>query len=409
LDLTCENAEKEVQHIDLALRILEKAIPNISLPNPLPDDDEAIEAAYVPLSTSTYPWILPFDLKLTELRHYLSRLKIRLLDIWPLVGTVTNEQKAAETLGFHSLSTAGNSINDWNLISAVGLPTTTDVWQMYGLSAGNVSLIDPASAERLQNQPVSDVLKRVSVLLDRTNLTLDEFERVIATVFVKGTGSLSIDGRSQCKTSQMMLNSGSQSLETVLARQHQFVRLYKRIGNWNIETLDAVIQLVGGSLTPSGSGSTTRTPLLEIAGIKTLSEQYHLAIDQILEVAQPPYNVSNLLRSLNLTRMQFALLKKLTGFDETATPFNFSLFKKLLEITEALASIHLTIETLAEAVLTTADLLSVNYASENLISNEVIDDFKNELRAGIKQANEKIDKENEVNQLYEFVRYYYAV
>ncbi|MGB7816857.1 MAG: neuraminidase-like domain-containing protein [Methylotenera sp.] len=387
LELTCENAEKEVQHIDLALRILEKTIPNISLPSQLPADDEAIEAAYVPLSTTAYPWALPFDLKLTELRHYLAKLNINLLDIWRLVGSVTNEQKAAEILGLHSLSTAANPINDWNLISAVGLPANTDIWQRYGLSAGNVSLIDPASAEKLQNQPVSDVLKRVSVLLDRTGLTLDEFERVIATGFVKGTGNLIIDDRDKCKTSQMRLNTGSQSIDSVLGRLQQFVRLYKRIGVWSIETLDALIQLVGGGLLPT-TGSNARTPLLEIAEFKAFADTFLLPIDSLVDAIKTPANQDVLLPHLNLTKAQFELLKILP--QPTGSVSAFTTLKRVCELANQMAEVELPIELIAKSILDDDALTTAGYTTEASKSVQAITDFKAELKLATQQAT-KLD------------------
>ena len=100
LPLGCEQADSEVLHIDLAIKIMEvAAIGGYHSSN----SDVAIAALYKHLTNQPYPWFLPFDKQFAKRTAYLSKLGIDARRLDELTQQQFNaNQIAAHTLG-HSL------------------------------------------------------------------------------------------------------------------------------------------------------------------------------------------------------------------------------------------------------------------------------------------------------------------
>ena len=86
IELTCENTNTALPHIDLVNEILEQAIaPSNAFPFQTGSDSDALGAnpehintqAYNTLSNAVYPWLLPFNLFAAEARAYLAHLGVR--------------------------------------------------------------------------------------------------------------------------------------------------------------------------------------------------------------------------------------------------------------------------------------------------------------------------------------------
>ncbi|MBY0485083.1 Tc toxin subunit A [Nitrosomonas sp.] len=208
LQLSCENSEKEIKHIEIVLEMLDKAVGD----NP-----------YQLTASSIFPWCLPFELPYAKVNAYLAKLGRTRLELLMLrrvtddlaVEKLADEKKAAETLGLSmtkTITTANSIISQWNLItqtygtsSVLRSNDLNHLWKIYGFSpnAGLVTLNDPVSGDKLENKPVQEVLQRVSVLMHRTGLGLDDLEKVLATEFVRGSLRFEIKNRQKCKTSEM--------------------------------------------------------------------------------------------------------------------------------------------------------------------------------------------------------------
>ena len=171
------------------------------------------------------------------------------------------------------------AIQDQQLTLLTQASQGTALWKLYGFvpnAQGNVSIVDPASNEALSNQPIAQVIRRVSVLLDRTGLGLDAFEELIQQPYV---GNLSIDNRAQCKTSDMQLNIGNQVLEGCLDRLHRMVRLQRHL-NWSFTDINH-------ALTLPPQGTSLSDIIIQIAQIRSLADTYHLPLTCYVDYRSP--------------------------------------------------------------------------------------------------------------------------
>ncbi len=386
LKLSCENAEQEIQHIDIVLEILEKAA--------------GVNPYQQQLLAAIYPWQFPFDLHRTEIKANLEKLNISLSE-WMLLESPDpsgDKLLAAEILdlSFPQTNNPNNFISEWQLITTKR--SSSELWNAFGLypdSNNHVNLIDPASSEKLINLPIQDVLLRISVLLDRTNLDLDSFEEMIATKFI---GALSISNRNQCKTSAMRLNISNYTLEDCLDRIHRFVRLHNKLSDWSFNELDHAISACQFSETSTSTSGNREALLIKLATIKRLSDQYGLPIDILVKV---PDSIPELCRLMGITQQQLTLLKTITGLDLTSTPFKWDAFEKFCNANTRFAETGLTIEQVGEALLTRAQLTSLNYSfNESFKSDEAITDFLEQVQTHINTVavlNSTIDLKTQVS------------
>jgi hypothetical protein len=359
LPLSCEYAEKEIPHIDIAIRILEKVIvPKAVVPV---IDEEPIKEAYYETARTIYPWSLPFDMDRAQIKANLTKLNIKRNDLLFLKSTDISKDKllAVEMLdlSFPQTNNPNNFMSEWQLLTQENR-TGAELWRTYGLypdGGDYVNLIDPASSEKLINKPIQDVLLRISVLLDRTGLELDVFEEMIATTFI---GQLSISNRSQCKTSLMRLNIAPLTLEDCLNRIHRFVRLHKKLSDWSFKELDLAIATCQFSETSATTPFNREDLLIKLATIKRLSNQYSLPIDLLVTV---PESIPKLCHLMGITTGQLPLLKAITGIDINSSPFKWDDFEKFCIANKRITETGLTIEQVAETLLTRDQLKDLRY------------------------------------------------
>jgi len=386
LKLSCENAEAEIQHIDITLGILEKAAGENAYQQQMPD--------------TIYPWQFPFELSRAEIKANLTKLNISRIDLRFLKSTDPSKDKllAAEILDLSFTQTnIPNFISEWQLLTE--RRGGEKLWSAYGFyPVGNddhISLIDPASSEKLIDLPIKDVLVRISVLLDRTGLDLNEFEEMIATAFI---GQLSIVKRNQCKTSIMRLNIAPQQIEDCLDRIHRFVRLHHKVSDWSFKELDLAISACQFSDTSAITTGNREELLIKLATIKRLSDQYTLPINLLIKV---PDSIPGLCQILGLTPQQLSLLTAITGLNLNSFPFSWEAFEKFCTAVKRITEIGLNIEQVAETLLTRAQLKNFSCPlNEAYKSDEAITDFLEKLREHISSvvvADLNIDLKTQVS------------
>lgn len=399
LPLSCMNAEKEIQHIDLVLRILEKAIVDnknitIVIPN---NDEQPISEAYIEIAKEVFPWQLPFELSKIETNAYLAKLAVTRLDLLLSVPSVDENKIAAEILNLSFIqSSSRNSISEWDLLTGKNNITT---WNIYGLfpdANHRVTIIDPASGKKLDNVKVDDAIKRVSILLETTGLNLDEFEEMIATRFV---GRLLMTNRQQCKTSLMYLEIAAKDIEATLNRIHRFVRLKNKLTGWSCAELDAAIVSCGGLETNNITIANRETLLVKLALLQRLCNIYGISVGHLIQL---PSSISSAHTILGITASQFALLKAITGFDWTTTPFNWIGFEKLCLAADQITMVGMTIDQAAEILLTRAELVSIVYPLPASIKTDVqLKDFLTKVQTRLRSITDskpEVDKEQQVIQ-----------
>lgn len=389
LELTCEKAQTPIQHIDKVLRILEQnSLPYTGSPSTstLPIEEPIVEAYDQPAS-STFPWILPFELRRSETKAYMQELKVSRLDLILLNPSVNANIVAAETLdaSFDQTSPTG-FVSEWKLLTSKKIKH--DLWFAYGFKifypasvpAGTYiipDVVDPASAEVLKELPVTDVLCRISFLLDRTGLNLDTLEKIIATDFI---GKLNITGREKCKTSEMRLAVPTGQVETVMDKLHRFVRLSRKLTAWSIEELDNVLSAVPVPTTDADWEAT----LVKIAQIKRLSERYNFPIGLLLKL---PITLPEVCAIQGITARDYSILAAITGINLASTPVNWGSVESFFESVQRITEMGLSIEQAAEALLTRAQLGALPIPIAPVKTDAEISSFLKEVQEHLKAIN----------------------
>lgn len=362
LPLSCEKSEKEIKHIEIVLEILEEAVH---------------DSEYQLTAGSIFPWSLPFELPYAEVNAYLAKLGRTRLELLTLIkGDVEAEARAAETLGVSmTQETPNGAISEWELMTQTyagnGLPLPNgdynQLWKIYGFSpnnTGSVTLNDPVSGDKLENKPVQEVLQRVSVLMHRTGLSLDDLEKVLATEFIRGsTGKITISNREKCKISEMRVLIEPVTLyPNCLDRLHRFVRLHAKLPKWSIEQLNRAIIACNGLAelnfprSPNRQSEAIKQTVINLMIVKRLSEQQSLPLEYLLDL---PASENKLSQSMGFTVQQFTMLKKMTGLNLSSPSVNWKALEDFCNIIKSIRESGLSVEQVAAAVLPRNELMAL--------------------------------------------------
>jgi len=191
-------------------------------------------AAYEKLkgAAAVFPWSLPVDLPLDEVRLFLERARSSRRSLLAL--TTPIGQSFQQTSGF-AQEILGLSAAEAQLITL----SQTDIFPNWGMTASQTTIWDAAAGGIVTAVNPLALLKNVSVLLQQSRLGFEEMQAVLATRFVSAsaTNLVSIQPPGSCKPSQMTLVNLTPAH---LDRIHRFVRLQRRLG-WSASDLDQAI------------------------------------------------------------------------------------------------------------------------------------------------------------------------
>ncbi len=260
IELTCQNTNTELPHIDLVNEILEQAVaPNSGFPFQTEEEADALgaspehinEQAYNVLADAVYPWSLPFDLWAAESRRYLPQLGVRrdvLMDRFRREGAAPLPiDVVAEYLGL--------TPRERDIING-GSPQT--VHQMWGLEV--------AEFNRLLNEG------RAAVVLERSGLSYEELVELLDVRFVDPGGAMRIQfAGADCNLATATITGLT---TTSLGRLHRFVRLQRKLG-WPISEL-------GDTLATLGASSLNDDALALLAQVKRLREALGMPLETTL-------------------------------------------------------------------------------------------------------------------------------
>jgi len=357
LQLSCENADTNnpMQHIDIVLEVLEDAAAPTASASATKDEIEQI--AHKNLAKAIFPWSLPFDYGFAQLRAYLGPFDLARTSLQLLRTDTTQEQLAAEGLGLTFAQTASpGAQSEWQLLTEQRAGEA--LWAAYGFDTSTgISLVDPASRVKLENQTIKDVLTRVSVLIDRTGLELEELEQAFKTEFVSGyQAGLTFTNRHQCKTSEMRLSLDGEEGEEVLLkgyldRLHRFTRLRAKLPGWSIPQLNKAIAVCGGL----ENGQITAEVLIKLATLKRLHEDHSIPLEHLFDL---PASTERLRKTLGLSALQFSLLKEITALNLTVHLFTWAALEELCNAAKRIRESGLSVEQVAQAMLTRDQLKS---------------------------------------------------
>jgi hypothetical protein len=266
--------------------------------------------AYVLLkgAGAVFPWSLPVDLPLEEVRLFLERARSsrrRLIEL-----TTPFDRRLRESSPF-ALEVLGLSEAEARLITQSPL----DIYECWGLSSDQTMIRDAAAGGILKDASSLSLLQTVSILLQQSRLGFEEMREVLATRFVEGDAPpLVIVPQSTCKPSEMKIPS---LVIGHLDRIHRFVRLRRRLG-WSVAELDTAVRLATGA-------ALNQTTLLYLADVVRIGEMLDLPIAAVLAwygtTAAAAHNIRELAGALGQTVDELRHAQQLLGVaDVFATP-----------------------------------------------------------------------------------------
>jgi Tc toxin complex TcA C-terminal TcB-binding domain/Neuraminidase-like domain len=206
-----------------------------------------------------FPWTLPFDLPVTEVRAYLDRARTSRLELMETVdpeGRLTSEPVARELIGLSS--------SEADLIRA-NPGSAAERWQQWGLevSGGRTTVRDTSIDKDVTDTPFN-VLGRASILVQQSGLTWPDLLAIVDTDFVRSAGSLKVTPPDECQLSRVRVPVKAGHLDRI----HRFTRIWRALG-WRIDELDVAIRKQS-------------LQLVRLAAVERLRRRLELPVDELL-------------------------------------------------------------------------------------------------------------------------------
>jgi Tc toxin complex TcA C-terminal TcB-binding domain/Neuraminidase-like domain/Concanavalin A-like lectin/glucanases superfamily/Ricin-type beta-trefoil lectin domain-like/Salmonella virulence plasmid 28.1kDa A protein len=260
IDLTCANTNNLVPYLDIITGVLVQKAAAILKINPPPPDpsqpDPLANLTYQALASQTYPFNLPFNLPLEQVRRYLGQLNTDLATIYSTFYT-SNVAIARETLGL--------SLEEYALITTA-TPSAAALSIVYGLPSGS----DPTS-----------LLSNAETFLQQTGLTGQALQDLFTQNLLPAelnTSSLPhalfinqlVNGQQYLQLSSDGATISNLTLPT-LDRLNRFLRLAGKL-NWSYADLDWVLR----SLLVKDIDADA---ILKLAQVKQLQTRLKLPLD----------------------------------------------------------------------------------------------------------------------------------
>jgi hypothetical protein len=257
---------------ELQLRHTRVTITSLAYQSGDPDADAIAEPenhnpeAYLRLKGDgvVFPWSLPVDLPLEEVRLFLDRARCSRRRLIELLSPDDHSLNGSNVFAFEVL---GLNAAEAALISSISTEKTEPaVYDCWGIPAGTTSIFDAALGQTVTRGGPLELLQNASILLQQSRLSFVELQAMLATQFVQGTAPLAIEPNDICQPSKMTI-AGLTAEH--LNRLHRFTRLWRKLG-WTAREVDLAIQALGGDLTPEA--------LLGLAAIHRLKRQLDLPV-----------------------------------------------------------------------------------------------------------------------------------
>jgi Tc toxin complex TcA C-terminal TcB-binding domain/Neuraminidase-like domain/Salmonella virulence plasmid 28.1kDa A protein len=238
--------------------------------------------AYAVLQGAVYPWNLPLNLPLEEVRAYLRNLGVQRNELMETLflgmasDAMSDKGIALEYLGL--AKEEADIITGATTGGPVGTPPPTGAWNFWGLLDTGNDMVDRTHGSAPHAQGDWDVvLQRVSIFLQQSGLSYKELLELLGTFFINppasaGTpggrllGIVSVDPTdpTTCDLSQLEIQviddkSASSAKDDLIAawnRIHRFVRLWRKLG-WTMRDLDKAITSLKPGINDGQHNTTT--------------------------------------------------------------------------------------------------------------------------------------------------------
>ena len=154
------------------------------------------DPAYIKLRSTVYPWNLPLNLPMEEMRIYLDHLGVpryKLMESFFLgnpIGVLSDKNIAFEYLGLTN--------EEVDIISGVttgGPSAISGAWDFWGLLESGNDLVDLTDGNTTHAQGDWDiVLQRISIFLQQSGLSYKELLEILGTYFINPLASAGTPG-----------------------------------------------------------------------------------------------------------------------------------------------------------------------------------------------------------------------
>ena len=281
IELTCENSNTPLPYIDLVNELLENAVsPETAIANRTRQTTNTAQelaanpqfinpGAYNKLAANIYPWLLPFNLWAEEARSYLAYLGV------PRYELMRKFQRSGPPADPTAHAIAGEYLGltttERQAITGTLNPARS-AWEFWGLQQTGNQVADPANPSATLTLGWLQVINRVRLFLNRTQLSYEELEELLKLKFINPSGAITIvsldrEDPNTCDTAQL----GIANLDEAAAERIQkFVRLWRKLG-WTMRELDKIIT----ALQPS---ELTNDFILMLAHLKQLCEELNVPV-----------------------------------------------------------------------------------------------------------------------------------
>ncbi|SFU08195.1 virulence plasmid A protein [Geodermatophilus amargosae] len=240
IELTCNNTNRRMPYVDLVLELLENAVAPRREGSPYPQTtwteeelrtapEHLLGATYDVLRDAIFPWTLPFDLWLDEVRAHLGLVGFSRQDLMEIVAPAercTSATVARELLGTSKI--------------AAGLMTgshSSEPWSRWGLDEHVVDLRDTRDGTLVSGAWANVLRGHVSILLQQCGLSFTELLTVLDTHYVNPEAVTPTVTGDACNVAAMQV---PWLHEQELERIHRLVRLQRTLA-WDIEDVDRAI------------------------------------------------------------------------------------------------------------------------------------------------------------------------
>lgn len=222
-----------------------------------------------------FPWSLPYDFPLAEIRETLRVAGVSRLSLLELTTAASDSYKsiviARERLGLSSA--------EWGLINTPSVQTSggakSEFWKIWGVSGTKQTIKDTFIDQDITAAPFGNdgLLTRVSIILQQARLSFAELQHLLKSDFINPNGTVGIQPDNVCHPSEMRLSVVDENvLGPVLDRLHRFVRLWRATG-WDIWELDIAITGICNRNIDSDNS------LVQIANLGLLKDRLNLPIE----------------------------------------------------------------------------------------------------------------------------------
>ncbi len=290
LELSCENANIEIPYIDVVCEVLENAVVPDGISKQSKGTAEELAAipqyinaaAYQKLKAAQAPMALPsdffnkdlkvslpFDLFSEEMRAYLAKHKVAR---WELMQTLQGNPATIQPTEGDIASEYFNISVDKTLI----LPDL-DENRIILIAAATLSQQKKywSEATTLSDADFINKVSNVNVFLNKTGLEYNDLLQLLDLSFINPTGNLSIVHEdASCDTSKKHIeNLDATSLDKI----HRFLRLWRKLKDWQTWELDLVLQHAN-----IGNNQLNEAFLIQLMNFSILKNHLALSVEEIV-------------------------------------------------------------------------------------------------------------------------------